>query len=189
MRGVVLGLLLAACSNDDAAVMVYAASPAMDAPLPLPAARCTSPAGSAAITATGEDFEAHYERMYAGGLIPGSADGGTPYSGLDMRLLFTNTALTQLSDLYGCYEAMDCESGGFLLESSLEEGSELGAHPAMFRSTKGPWSASGTITITAYDMPPGYLGHLAGSMSVSSSVSIEGTFDHSFCLDLISVTL
>jgi len=127
--------------------------------------------------------------MYAGGLIPGSADGGTPYSGLDMRLLFTNTALTQLSDLYGCYGAMDCESGGFLVEASLEEGTELGVHAAMFRSTTNAWSATGTINITAYDMPTGYLGHLAGSLAVSSSVRIEGTFDHSFCLDLITLTL
>lgn len=190
MRAAVFALLLAACAE-------HGKSPAGDGPPPMPIdapldfAHCDSPAGTAAITAADEDLQPQYARMYAGGIFTGGGDSGGP-PGFDLRPFFTNEALTTVPDVLACEGGATCTSVGFLVDVIFERGAELGVHAAQIRNSAATWQASGTVTLTDFVYPETTVGHLAGSIHVESTVpqvTIDGSFDHSFCPGLLEVVL
>jgi hypothetical protein len=188
MRCAVFVVLLAGCTE-------HGSSPAIDAPPPIDAPiefdRCESPAGTAAITAAHQDLQPKYARMFAGGIFTGFND----FDGLKfvLRPFFTNEALTSVQDIIACKDGgAACTSVGFVVELIIKRGEELGDHTATVRNSASTWQASGTLTLTDLVYPEDSPGHVAGSIHVESAdpqVTIDGSFDHAFCLGLVAGTL
>jgi len=196
MRAGLFALLLVACAD-------HAKSPsAVDAQLAMPVDampndatldydHCNAPAGTAAITAAHEDLQPQYARMYAGGLFTGNDDSGGP-PGFALRPFFTNEAPTAVQDVIGCEGGAPCTSVGFVADVLFLRGDELGVHTAQIRNSANTWQASGTVTLTDFVYPENIVGHVAGSIHVESSapqVTIDGTFENSFCPGLLGATL
>jgi hypothetical protein len=196
MRAALFALLLAACGKSPTPAEVDAQPMPVDAPSTpndgtLDYDHCSAPAGTAAITAAHEDLQPQYARMYAGGLFTGNDDSGGP-PGFALRPFFTNEAPTAVQDVIGCEGGAPCTSVGFVADVLFLRGDELGVHTAQIRNTASTWQASGTVTVTDFVYPDHIVGHVAGSIHVDSTapqVTIDGTFENSFCPGLLGATL
>ncbi|MEJ7603160.1 MAG: hypothetical protein WKG01_35055 [Kofleriaceae bacterium] len=150
---------------------------------------CDSPVGTAAITAAHQDLQSQYSRMYVGGFFSSSLPLFT------VRPFFTNEALTTVQDVIDCADGRACTDVtgvGFVVHVTIERGAEIGAHPAEIRDSAHMWEASGTVTLTDLVYPQGVVGHVAGSIHVESAdpqLTIDGSFDHSFCPALVNTDL
>ncbi len=171
-------------------------SPAIDAPRGGPDGQldydhCDSPAGTAVLTAAHQDLQPQYARMYAGGLFTGGGDSGGP-PGFELRPYFTNDSLPTPAAVINCSGGSDCATVGIVVAVDFDPGNELGVHPAQLRDSASTWQATGTVTLTDFVYPEQAVGHVAGSIHVDSTtplVTIDGTFDHAFCVGLVAAVL
>ena len=191
---VVFASLLPACGDNGPGPTPAELDAAPSMPIDAPPYRepCDSPAGTAAITAAHQDLQPNYARMYAGGIFTLGDSGGT--AGFDLRAFFTNEALTTAQQVFDCegdsITPSTCPSVGVVVEVLFERGDELGVHAAQIRSSAAAWQAIGTVTLTDFVYPENTVGHLAGSIHVDSTaplVTIDGSFDHTFCIGLLAV--
>jgi hypothetical protein len=180
MRALV-GLLLVGCAHQSG-------HPAPDAD---PSA-CTSAGGTANLVVRAVGPAKVYDRLFAGGTELGGPVNGATGIPFQLRLVFANDSPIEPSTAVCCGtpDSSCCGIDAVTAQvDSLPGGGELGAHTATVSGMT--FSAMGTLTITDWiqplDMPPG---HVAGSLSVTTnSVTIDGTFDNSFCAGMVGVTI
>jgi hypothetical protein len=177
-------LLLVACAKQSG-------HPAVDASGDADQLLCTSAVGTANVVVRMVGPAKVYDRVYAGG-IEGGLVNGFADAPLFLKLVFANQSPIS-AETGSCCATPGSSCCGIdtvsLQVQSIGGGNELGSHSADVSGTD--FTVTGTLTITDWihplDMPPG---HIAGSLSVTAnSVTIDGTFDNTFCAGMVGVTI
>lgn len=166
--------------------------PASDASADADPSACSSAVGTANVVVRPVGPAKVYNRLYAGGTELGGPvqdATGIPFA---LRLVFANDSPVSPGIGECCSTAGDdcCNVDALVVDvHDLPDGGELGSHTANVSGMD--LTTAGVLTITAWsqplDMPPG---HVAGSLSVATpTVTIDGTFDNSFCAGMVGVTI
>jgi hypothetical protein len=176
-------LLLVACAKQSG-------HPAVDASGDADPLLCTSAGGTANVVVRTVGPAKVYDRLYAGGIEGGLVNGVTGIP-LFLKLVFANQSpiSSDVGNCCGTPGSSCCGIDSLAVNVNLPNGAELGTHAADVSGMD--FTVTGTLTITDWmhplDMPPG---HVAGSLSVTAnSVTIDGTFDNTFCAGMVGVTI
>jgi hypothetical protein len=159
---------------------------------------CDAPLGSAHVTATREGAATTFDRLHAGGIWligPVAPPGSVAAAPMSAVLLFTEVDHLDAS-VAACCDTPNsacCHVDGVVARiASLPAGGELGTFAADVGSFLGPdLPFPGMVTITSFVSPfPNAPGRIAGSISATSgNANVVGTFDHSFCRELLGATI
>jgi hypothetical protein len=175
-------LLLVGCAQQSG-------HPAVDAPPDPAEPMCASAGGTANIVVRMSGATKMYGRLYAGG-IEGSLVNAFSGQPLALKLVFANESPI-LADTGNCCATPGSNCCGLdSIAVNIDNfPSGVGSHAADV-SGMG-FTATGTLDVTDWihpiDTPPG---HIAGSLSVTTnSVTIDGTFDNTFCDGMVGILI
>jgi hypothetical protein len=176
-------LLLVGCAKQSG-------HPAVDASSDADQLTCTSAGGTANVVVRAVGPAKVYDRLYAGG-IEGGLVNGVSDAPLFLKLVFANQSpiSAETGSCCGTPGSSCCGIDTISVQVQLVGGSEVGSHSADVSGMD--FTTTGTLTITDWmhplDSPPG---HIAGSLSVTTnSVTIDGTFDNTFCAGMVGIVI